>query len=326
MDLISEWFRGRSDYVSVNNKGSIERVVRAGTVQGSVLGPILYAIFVSPLFDLLDATSFADDSYIFTQNADKQSVISELERLGTLLINWFKASGLKVNENKTEVCIFHKNDIRCETITLGDTCIKSSKSMKILGVLFDQKLKWNFHIEEVIKQCKKRMQALRLIRRFFTAEEMLQAVNGLFYSKMYYSACVWLIPYVIKRCLKRLYSMSGNMLRIVAQDYDRVFSFKDLHVMFKRAPPTMWSEYCHLLQLYNVMNNNAPEDLWLGLQQILVISERTLKMNINSHPESRVGLNCFLLRISQALSKINVNHFNLQLGSFKSKIKHILKF
>ena len=46
-----------------------------GTVQGSVLGPVLYAIFVSPLFDIIPVLSFADDSYNVRTGVDKKSVI-----------------------------------------------------------------------------------------------------------------------------------------------------------------------------------------------------------------------------------------------------------
>ena len=62
VELVSIWLRNRSYYVCVNGVNSTLYDLLLGTVQGSVLGPVLYAIFISPLFDLEDLSAFADDN------------------------------------------------------------------------------------------------------------------------------------------------------------------------------------------------------------------------------------------------------------------------
>ena len=64
VSLISVWLKNRSFYVMVGEDSSDVHLLDAGTVQGSILGPILYAIFVSPMFDLAKMTLFADDNYL----------------------------------------------------------------------------------------------------------------------------------------------------------------------------------------------------------------------------------------------------------------------
>ena len=66
--LLSEWLRNRYFYVSIDGENSYMHHSEVGTVQGSILGPILYALFVSPLFDLAGMTMFADDNYIIKWN------------------------------------------------------------------------------------------------------------------------------------------------------------------------------------------------------------------------------------------------------------------
>ena len=61
--LIREWLVGRTFYVQVGDDPSALFDSDVGTIQGSVLGPILYALFVSPLFDLAKITNFADDNF-----------------------------------------------------------------------------------------------------------------------------------------------------------------------------------------------------------------------------------------------------------------------
>ena len=60
VDLIKVWLENRSFYVSINGANSLMFDVLHGTVQGSVLGPVLYAIFVSPIFDLEDKLTDSD--------------------------------------------------------------------------------------------------------------------------------------------------------------------------------------------------------------------------------------------------------------------------
>ena len=70
--LIKAWLENRSFYVSINGENSQMFDVLHGTVQGSVLGPVLYAIFVSPMFDLEDMSSFADDNYTIRWHSNLQ--------------------------------------------------------------------------------------------------------------------------------------------------------------------------------------------------------------------------------------------------------------
>ena len=96
-----------------------------GSIQGSVLGPVLYAIYVSPLFDLTQLTNFADDNYYLEWNRDLTVLILNLEKRLEMITKWLKDSGLVVNESKTELCLFHKNDKAPITIKISENCVKS---------------------------------------------------------------------------------------------------------------------------------------------------------------------------------------------------------
>ena len=59
---------------------------------------------------------------------------------------WLRDSGLKVNEAKTEVCLFHRNDVKQICIDVSSIVVKSSLTMNVIGVLFDSKMQWSSHV------------------------------------------------------------------------------------------------------------------------------------------------------------------------------------
>jgi hypothetical protein len=78
-----------------------------GRVQGSILGPFLYAIYVTPLFDLNNLTNFADDNLIIRWSSHMPGLVIDLERRIKAITKWLRGSGLAVNETKTDLFLFH---------------------------------------------------------------------------------------------------------------------------------------------------------------------------------------------------------------------------
>jgi hypothetical protein len=108
MNLIRAWLEDRSYYGSLDGVNLVLYDLLLGTVQGSILGPVLYAIFLSPLFDLDILDAFADDMFIQKSNYNLQLLISHMEKSLESITKWIKHSGLKVNKSKTDSCLFYK--------------------------------------------------------------------------------------------------------------------------------------------------------------------------------------------------------------------------
>ena len=111
ISLIRIWLSNRSYYVTVDGSNLILFDLLLGTVQGSILGPILYAIFVSPVFDQEDLFAFADDTFILRMGTNVSFAVNKMEVSIAAIIKWMRQSGLKINENKSEVCTFYKHEL-----------------------------------------------------------------------------------------------------------------------------------------------------------------------------------------------------------------------
>ncbi len=123
-----------------------------GAEQGSILGPVLYTIFVSPVFRTSGLKLFADDSYVTKSNESITELITDMEKTLEAITQWLKQSGVKVNQNKTEACLFYKNDIATIHLQVGNMREQSKKSINMLGVIFDSKLRWENHVISAIKK------------------------------------------------------------------------------------------------------------------------------------------------------------------------------
>jgi len=185
------WIRKRSACVEVGIESSYFFKITKGTVQGSVLGPILFAIFMCDVIEVEQLTMFADDNYIVTGADNVNELEAKLEDMTNRVYNWLTNSGMKVNADKTEMIVFSKAKVKAQ-ITVNGKTIKSKESIKILGVQFDSKLEWSKHIEGMSRSLKSVSYGISKLRNYFTQPELLGLVTTLGYSKMYYGSPVWL--------------------------------------------------------------------------------------------------------------------------------------
>ena len=153
----------------------------------TILGPFLYALFVSPLFDLTNLTAFADDKQIMESNKNLEVLINNMEMKLEMITKWLKDSGLVVNEEKTELCLFHKRDHPSVEVTINGKIIKSKKCINVLGVLFDSKMQWIDQVSQAITKSKKALHGIKLIRKYMTKSEIKMLITSNFYSILYYN-------------------------------------------------------------------------------------------------------------------------------------------
>ena len=322
--LVQDWLKDRLAYCEIGGVTSMMRNIDDGTIQGSILGPLLFAIFVSPLWDLIEATSFADDNYIVSEGQDVVDSLRKCKETTEQAILWFKKSGLCVNEQKTEVCVFNKNDVGRHMVELNGLNIDVKKQIKVLGLIFDTKLTWFAQAMSAIEKANRIKQGLRMVNRYFTKEEMVKLSTSLFYSRLYYGAKVWLhagLSAIIKR---KLWQASSRMLKIAQKDWNSVKSFQELHKESKRATPKMWSNYVHCCALYDVVMSGKPSVLLCRLMENNLVEQRFQGLVFTKSNRIKIGVNCLSNRMMYVSCKLNFNWLMYSKTMFKMRCKKLM--
>lgn len=129
MEILYDFLSNREQYVAINNSVSYIETMDVGCVQGSVLGPTIFSLFISPLDELISRNiiGYADDSYNYVYSRNIDYLKTQLEEVLRKHIIWLTNSGLVVNEEKTEIIILHKKEEITMDIKLDKQELKKPK-------------------------------------------------------------------------------------------------------------------------------------------------------------------------------------------------------
>ena len=323
ISLVGNWLSLRYFFVSVGGECSIIHDLDVGTVQGSILGPILYAIFVSPLFELANMTKFADDNFIIKFKEFLPELIDDMKQTLEMVIKWLRDSGLKVNDVKTELCLFYRADTQPIQIEINGSTITSKQTINVLGVIFDSKLQWGAQVENVIKKSTKSKHAIMLIRKYFNKFELSTLLTSNFYSILYYNCDVWLIASLKPQLKQQLLSASARALRICTPNYNNLMSYEQIHAINKRATPNQMMLYKHSLLLYKIWNDAIYSKDWLALNFQQNFNLRCNKVKLYETSNYKVGKNLSPNRLKVINGLIEFDWLNLSSNSYKINCKKL---
>jgi len=173
------------------------KLVKHGVPQGSVLGPLLFLIYINDLPRSIDNCAesmlFSDDTSIIIANDNVQEFKSNITAATQGINNWFLSNLLIVNYNKTHFLQFftkkHK-EIPLQ-ILAGNSLLANINSTKFLGLTIDSRMSWKDHIMALTTKLNKACFAIRAMKPVLTLKVLRMTYYSYFHSVMSYGIIFW---------------------------------------------------------------------------------------------------------------------------------------
>ena len=242
---VLKWFtsylQDRSQRVKVKSFMSTPTTLKYGVPQGSVLGPILFSLYIQPLSEVIDAHNFkhhmyADDGQLYKSVPLIQvlAMLLDLDVCVSSADDWMHCNKLKQNNEKTEIMLtgtrsmLDKIDI--SKISLKDTEITLSSKVKDLGVIIDNRLTMDLAVSHVRKVCYLELRKIAHLRPVLSEESTTRLVMSFVLSRLDYSNslfCSITLENVNK--LQQIQNHAARLIKRVSKRHSATSLLKDLH-------------------------------------------------------------------------------------------------
>ena len=343
----------RSQCVYVDENLSPLKPVNVGVPQGSVLGPLLYILFVNDLPEVVHGhpgeavhnahakfnlfcdecgglCCYVDDSTYMYSSSDPRCLSEKLSEQYKKLALYMADNKLVINDDKTHLLVMgtarHSANRNLVTIDTGTVVVKPIESEKLLGLNIHQSLKWKEHVlsneKSLIKILTTRLTALKKISKNATFKTRLMVANACFLSVISYMISVWggAEAYIIRAV--------QVMQNKAARSVTKLSWFTPTHVLLLQCNWLSIKQlifYHSVLQVWKIRTAEVPVYLNSRMQLSVTRSaeEGTLRVPI---AESSITSKSFLVRAAVMWNSIPPSLRNIKrFESFKSKLKQWTK-
>ena len=202
LNLFQSYLSNRKQYTEIEDTTSTILPIQVGVPQGSILGPILFIIYVNDLpqcSNKFDFIMYADDTTLsstidsfcdINSNASADSLINaEIDKV----IEWLKINKLSLNKNKSKYMTFHmpKKQIQHLTLKIDGINIEKVEEFNVLGLTMDTNLKWKKHTDKISNKCSKITGVLNRLKLLFPQEIKCLLYNSLIVPHINYCITAW---------------------------------------------------------------------------------------------------------------------------------------
>jgi len=227
-DTALNWFRSylsdRKQIVVVNGNRSSESTLNFGVPQGSVLGPVLFILYTTPLTHLIDTYSirhemYADDTQLVHSDnpPNYHDLIQSLQESVTEVKNWMAENKLKLNDDKTEALRILPPSVDAtslpSTVDLGNTSVSFSDHVRDLGFFIDKDVSMQHHIRKTCQLAYFELRRISSIRHYLTLDATKTLVSSSILSRLDY--CNSLLIGCPQTLLKPLQQVQNSAAKLI---------------------------------------------------------------------------------------------------------------
>ena len=184
--------------MKLNGSISSERAIKSGVPQGSILGPLLFIMFMNDFPDSIKESKciiYADDTTLYVASRIPSNIEFALNSDLVNASSWYSRNRLKLNIAKTQFMVIHPTRMRDEfanmNVFIQGQHVKRETAIKILGINISEDLKWNKHVKSMLQSLRYQYRAFSRSVKHFDRDTRILVYNSTIASRMNYGDSVW---------------------------------------------------------------------------------------------------------------------------------------
>jgi hypothetical protein len=201
-DICVQWFisylGNRSQVTSVASTLSSSAAVTVGVPQGSILGPLLFLIYVNDLVKCplqSEIVLYADDTVLYCSGKNVHELELQLNDDLSVVSHWFNRNLLTINTSKCKFMVFGStrklNNIETVDIYINRSTLDRTDKFKYLGIIFNQSLTWHDHVDYLVKKINQRIGLMKRVKHLLPISARITLYNSLIAPLFDYGDIVW---------------------------------------------------------------------------------------------------------------------------------------
>ena len=259
---LNNYLTNRNQYVIADDHSSGMRLITCGVPQGSVLGPVLFLLYINDICNvsnLLKFVLFADDTNIFCSSTSLHDLQDTINRELDKLFVWFSVNRLSLNLGKTNYMLFRSRPPDNElALKINNVVLPRVAATKFLGIIIDDKLSWKPHIQSVKSKLSSVLSIMYKASKLINTTGMYTLYCSLFHPYLSYCNEIWGNTYTSN--VKCLFTLQKKAIRLIC-NADRL---AHTNAMFKDMSILKLSEfvkYKTAIVMFNIFHGTLPIQL-----------------------------------------------------------------
>ena len=290
MNLLKSYLENRTQIVKVGNSQSDVLKITSGVPQGSILGPLLFIMYINDVALLnprINIDLYADDSTVYRSGHKLTELQKQLQDDLNYMMNWCKINNMALHHSKTK-CMLISSAYRLKNcgnlcLHINDIELENVKVQKLLGVYVDNTLNWSAQIKFICSNLNKKISLLKNIIYFLTPEMRMLFYNAYVLPVFDYCCLVWGIG--LQKDISKVLSFQKRIAKIIMNKSKRTHSAE----LFKELDWLSFPERCKYhsaILIYKMWQNSAPS----YMSEIVTFSQNNM-YNLRSIENNDIVLN-----------------------------------
>ena len=330
LKLIQSYLSDRYQYVSYGGLDSALISITIGVPQGSVLGPLLFIIFINDIVNVSDLAKFvlfADDLNLFLSHSDRTLLYQQANAILMQIYNYCFDNMLIINFDKCCFIDFSREQLRGDSyLGILNHRFEQVEKCKFLGVYINGNLKWDDQITNVISQVSKSCGSLYSIRLHVPTKILRQVYLSLIQPYLTYCIPLWGANFH-SASMQKLFVLQKKCIRIVSGKTIKI------NAMFQHTKPlffrlklltisNLYIYFCGCMSM-RILSQETPRNIF----SLFNVSERSYRLIYPKFHSSKIKDSSFIFNASKILNYLydhGIPYFILTASTFKVRLKKYL--